>query len=99
MHKKEASRLFKALSDESRLRIVKILYDKGTMCACKLLEIVDCGQPTLSHHMSVLVQSGLVVAVKDGKWIHYTCNKELVDLLMGFFSTPCACVEKQYGNE
>ena len=94
MHKEEASKLFKVLSDESRVKIVKVLYHRDELCACKLLEVVNCCQSTLSHHMSVLTESNLVIPRKDGKWVHYRCNKELVDQLMSFIQTPCGCVGK-----
>lgn len=94
MHKEEVSKLFKVLSDESRLKIVKTLYHNEELYACKLLDVVDRVQSTLSHHMSILVESGLVNARKESKWIHYSINKELVDELMGFIATPCKCTFK-----
>ena len=72
MHKTEAAELFKVLSDESRLKICKMLYHNDSLCACDLLEMVECKQATLSHHMKVLTDSGLVNSTKDGKWMHYT---------------------------
>lgn len=94
MHKKEASYLFKALSDESRVKIVKKLYHNEELCACKILEFVDCLQPTLSHHLSILVDSGLLYSRKDGKWTYYKANKEMIDELMAFIKTPCKCEEE-----
>lgn len=91
MHKQEASILFKALGDESRVKIVKVLYNKGEICACKLLDIVECKQATLSHHLKVLSNLELITCRKDGKQRLYSCNKELVDELMSFVSTPCGC--------
>lgn len=93
MHKKEASDLFKLLGDENRVKICKFLYNKGEMCACELLKIVDCKQATLSHHMNLLVKSNLVFARENGKWVHYTINKELLLELMNFFSSPCQCTK------
>ena len=91
MHKQEASYLFKALSDETRVKIVKKLYHNDELCACKILEFVDCSQPTLSHHLSLLVSSGLINSRKEGKWTYYKANKEKIDELMAFISTPCCC--------
>ena len=100
MHKEEASQLFKALGDESRLKIVRALYHEGELCACKLLAKVECGQPTLSHHMTILIESKLVTATKVGKWVHYTCNKDTVDSLLGYIQQPaCGYGGKQNGNE
>ncbi|MDD2532405.1 MAG: metalloregulator ArsR/SmtB family transcription factor [Candidatus Methanomethylophilaceae archaeon] len=73
--------IFKALSDRNRLRIVSMLAE-GEMCACKLLENLSVSQPTLSHHMGVLIRSGLVEGRKDGQWMHYSLNKSRIDILV-----------------
>lgn len=65
----------KALGDSNRLKIVKILSD-GEKCGCKLLEAFEITQPTLSHHMKILCECGLVDSRKDGKWSHYSLNCE-----------------------
>lgn len=95
MHKSEAALLFKALSDESRVKICKMLYHNDSLCACNLLEMVDCKQATLSHHMKVLTECGLVDSNKDGKWMHYSLNKTLLNELMSFISEPCKCTKKK----
>jgi len=69
------ARIFKAFSDENRLTILRLLHS-GEKCACKLQEALAISQPTLSHHMRVLLDAGLVNARKDGKWIHYSLNSE-----------------------
>ena len=63
--------IFKALGDENRIRILKMLYS-GEKCACKLLEELNISQPTLSHHMKILCDVGIVTGRKEGKWIHYS---------------------------
>lgn len=80
---KEGALLFKAISDENRLRIIEILK-KGTTCACKLLEKFNITQPTLSYHMKILVDCGLVFCDKDGKWCNYTLNYEKLEQLSYF---------------
>ncbi|MDY0214426.1 MAG: metalloregulator ArsR/SmtB family transcription factor [Bacilli bacterium] len=75
----------KALSDETRFLIVSKLKNVNELCACKLLEIVECNQSTLSHHMKILVDSGLVVARKEWKWVHYSLSKEKINELINFF--------------
>ena len=65
----------KALGDSNRLEIVKMLSD-GEKCGCKLLEKFEITQPTLSHHMRILVDCGLVNDRKEGKWHHYSLNCE-----------------------
>ena len=66
----------KALGDPNRMEIVKMLSDQEK-CGCKLLEKFDITQPTLSHHMKILVDSGLVNDRKEGKW-HYYSTVEFV---------------------
>ena len=72
---KKVSTIFKALCDENRVRILALLK-RGEKCACKLLEALDIVQPTLSHHMKILCDSGLVVSRKEGKWMHYSLSRE-----------------------
>ena len=67
--------IFKALSDENRLKILELLRG-GERCACKLLEEMGIGQSTLSHHMRILCASGVVVGRREGKWVHYSISEE-----------------------
>lgn len=76
--------VFKALADETRLRIVHMLLD-GQLCACKILENFNITQPTLSYHMKILTESGLVTGVRDGAWIKYNINKERLNEIKEFF--------------
>lgn len=69
----ENARVFKAFCDETRLMVLELLQS-GEKCACILLEKVDVGQSTLSHHMKILVESGVVSARKDGKWTYYSIS-------------------------
>lgn len=62
-----------ALGNENRTRIVQYLAG-GEMCACQLLAHFQISQPTLSNHMKILRQAGLVSARQDGKWQHYSLN-------------------------
>lgn len=64
----ETARVFKALCDLNRLMILKLLRH-GEMCACQLLEELNIGQPTLSHHMKSLCGSGVVHCRRKGKWM------------------------------
>ena len=81
MNTEEAVRAFKALGDENRLRIVGIVAERGDVCACRLLDELDMTQPTLSHHMKLLRDSGVVKARKEGRWMHYSLNREVVGAL------------------
>lgn len=81
----EIAKIFKVLSDESRIKVVLELMKTDELCACKLLELVDCRQSTLSHHMKLLVDSGIVNSRKDWKWTHYSINKERINEIEGIF--------------
>lgn len=81
MNTEEAVRAFKALGDENRLRIVGIVAERGDVCACRLLDELDMTQPTLSHHMKLLRDSGVVKARKEGRWMHYSLDREAVGAL------------------
>lgn len=70
-----STRIFKAFCDEKRLNILKLLQS-GEKCACSLLEELDIGQSTLSHHMRILCDSGVVTARKQGKWSYYSINEQ-----------------------
>lgn len=63
-------RLAKALSDENRLRALMAL-DRGELCACRIIEMLDVAPSTLSAHMAVLQRAGLVNVRKEGRWRHY----------------------------
>jgi len=68
------ARIFKAMGDENRLTILTLLHT-GERCACRIQEALNISQPTLSHHMRILLDAGLVNARKDGKWIYYSLNE------------------------
>ncbi len=70
---KAEARRFKALCDENRLHILEILQN-GEVCACKLVEALPMGQSTLSYHMKILCESGIVESRQAGKWTHYSIS-------------------------
>jgi ArsR family transcriptional regulator len=67
--------IFKALSDETRLRIIKLLED-GELCVCDITAALDMVQPKVSFHLSTLKEAGLIKDRKSGKWIHYSLNEK-----------------------
>lgn len=93
--------LFKALSDPNRLMIIDML-SRGEMCACHILEAFEISQPTLSHHMKTLCDSDLVKSRREGKWMHYTLNDEVIRSLRAFLaetttsSESCICKGETY---
>ena len=72
---KERAKIFKAFCDENRLQILDMLKS-GEKCACKLVEELDISQSTLSHHMKILCDSGVVRGRKEGKWVHYSIDEK-----------------------
>lgn len=80
----DAAMMFKALSDETRLKIIDMV-SCAELCACDILEEFELTQPTLSYHMKILTDSGLVNARKDGTWTRYTLNTESANALKEFF--------------
>ena len=78
-------KIIKALSDVNRMLLVQTLT-KGEMCACKILEKFNIKQPTLSHHMKILSECGLVVSRKEGKWMHYSLNTDRIEQFQNFIS-------------
>lgn len=71
---KKNAKILKAFCDEQRLAILELLQE-GEKCACELLDKLDITQPTLSHHMKILCDSGIVAGRKDGKWMHYSISE------------------------
>ena len=71
---KELSKVFKALSDETRLRIVK-LFENGELCVCHIVAAVDMSQSRISFHLKILKEAGLVKDRREGKWMHYRLNE------------------------
>ena len=71
----ERAKVFKALCDERRQRILELLRG-GEKCACVLMEQMEMPQSSLSYHMKILCDSGVVNARKEGKWTHYSISEE-----------------------
>jgi DNA-binding transcriptional ArsR family regulator len=79
---KKNSRFFKALSDEKRLRIVKLLMVKE-MCICELMICLYMTQPNISHHIQILENVGIVNRTKKGKWVYCSlANKKQAENLI-----------------
>ncbi|QAT39771.1 metalloregulator ArsR/SmtB family transcription factor [Clostridium sp. JN-9] len=99
----ENSKIIKALSDANRLKIIDIL-SCGEKCACEILQHFDFTQPTLSHHMKVLMDCGLVNCTKEGLWSNYSlnttnCNKLILFLMSIVTDTDeCICKDKSKCN-
>ncbi len=82
----EAARVHKALSDETRLKILAYLQS-GELCVCELLEVLDMPQSTVSHHLFLLQNAGLIRSRKQGRWVLYSRNTDV--------SSPAASFEHE----
>lgn len=78
-----ATAVFRALGDESRMRIL-LLLDKNELCATELLESVGVVQSTLSHHMKVLAEADIVACRREGKKVYYSIRKETMERVAGW---------------
>ena len=74
LHKKNAT-VFKAFCDEKRLVILELLRS-GEKCACVLIDQMEIGQSSLSYHMKILCESGVVESRQNGKWTHYRLSEQ-----------------------
>jgi ArsR family transcriptional regulator len=81
----ELANLFKALGDATRLEIVGLLAGANReLCACELEARFDLSQPTVSHHLRVLREAGIVSAQRRGTWVHYALRPEVRGRLRAF---------------
>ena len=81
----EAVSRYRALGDETRLRILQMLVG-SEVCVCDLAGELEIAQPLLSHHLKALREAGLVQARRDGRWMHYSLDAEVVEDLGGTLS-------------
>jgi len=70
-------KIFKALSDKNRVRIVKMLEGKE-LCVCEITEILNLAPSTVSKHLSILKDANLILDTKVGKWVNFKLNDELM---------------------
>ena len=87
------ARWFHALSDETRLRIVDRLSD-GEKCVCDLTDLLDAAQSRLSFHLKTLKDAGILKDRREGRWVYYSLNSEVVEDLEHFICSLTACCRK-----
>src|SRR6267143_6295047 len=80
-----AAQLFHALSDQTRLEIVRLL-SHGERCVCELQNVLDAAQSRLSFHLKTLKDAGLVSDRREGRWIYYALKREALDEIAEFAS-------------
>ncbi|MGI5906623.1 MAG: ArsR/SmtB family transcription factor, partial [Candidatus Pararuminococcus gallinarum] len=97
----EYTKVFKALGDPKRAMIVDML-SCGELCACNILEKFEMSQSTLSHHMKILCESGIVKGREEGKWTYYSLDDDTISKVKQFFcaitSNKENCICKEISN-
>ena len=68
----DLARVFAALADPVRLRLLSLIADAGEVCSCDLMEPLGKSQPTVSHHTKALADAGLITGEKEGRWVWWT---------------------------
>ncbi|MEU3952413.1 metalloregulator ArsR/SmtB family transcription factor [Streptomyces achromogenes] len=86
----DLARVFKALGDPVRLRLLSMIASKagGEVCVCDLTPAFDLSQPTISHHLKLLRQAGLIDCERRGTWVYYWLLPETTDRLAGLLTRP-----------
>ncbi|MFE4700779.1 ArsR/SmtB family transcription factor [Streptomyces sp. NPDC056738] len=85
----ELAKLFKALGDPVRLRLLSMIASRagGEVCVCDLTPAFDLSQPTISHHLKLLRQAGLIDCERRGTWVYYWALPATLDRLAAFLKT------------
>lgn len=87
----ELAKVFKALGDPVRLRLMSMIASRGEggeVCVCELTPAFELSQPTISHHLKLLRQAGLIDCERRGTWVYYWVLPGVLDRLAGFLTTP-----------
>jgi ArsR family transcriptional regulator, arsenate/arsenite/antimonite-responsive transcriptional repressor len=87
------ARWFHALSDETRLQIIDRLSE-GEHCVCDLTDLLETGQSRLSFHLKTLKDAGILKDRREGRWVYYSLNPEVVEKLEQFVSGLKACCRR-----
>ncbi len=82
----EVAVMFKALGDPVRLRLVSLIAGRAEVCVCDLTGEFSVGAPTISHHLRVLREAGLVTSERRGTWVYYSVRREALDRLAGLLT-------------
>ncbi|MEU8753422.1 ArsR/SmtB family transcription factor [Streptomyces chartreusis] len=89
----ELAKVFKALGDPVRLRLLSMIASRGEggeVCVCELTPAFDLSQPTISHHLKLLRQAGLIDCERRGTWVYYWVLPAALDRLATFLTAPTA---------
>lgn len=91
---KKVIKILKALSDESRIRIVNLLKAKSGVCVCEITEIINLSQPTISSHLKKLEEAGIITFRKDGLWVNYYLSEGMDNESRGLIDLIIKIIEK-----
>lgn len=67
-------RIMKALSDETRVRMMKVLLERESLCVCEVMQALEIGQPRASKNLKILKDAGFLKDRKEGLWVHYSVD-------------------------
>ncbi|MBQ0828603.1 ArsR/SmtB family transcription factor [Streptomyces tagetis] len=86
----ELAKVFKALGDPARIRLLSMIASRagGEICVCDLTPAFDLSQPTISHHLKLLKQAGLITSERRGTWVYYRLVPETTDRLAAILTRP-----------
>jgi len=87
------TKILKALSDENRIRIICLLNTKKDTCVCELREVIGLSQPTVSSHLKVLENAGLISYRKEGQWVNYYINQNLDVNTLNIINNTIDCLK------
>nr|WP_235529256.1 MULTISPECIES: metalloregulator ArsR/SmtB family transcription factor [unclassified Phycicoccus] len=96
----ELAHRFKALGDPTRVRLVSLIAAApgAEACICDLTEPVGLSQPTVSHHMKILADAGLVRREQRGRWAYFTVQREALDALARTLGEPATAAPRRSGG-
>ncbi|MCT2546809.1 helix-turn-helix transcriptional regulator [Streptomyces atratus] len=96
----DLAKVFKALGDPVRLRLLSMIAsrDGGEVCVCDLTPAFDLSQPTISHHLKLLKQAGLIDSERRGTWVYYRLLPETTDQLAAALTRPTAHATEPAGT-
>jgi ArsR family transcriptional regulator len=86
----ELAQVFKALADPVRLRLVSLIgaHEGGEVCVCELTDAFDLTQPTISHHLKVLREAGIIGSERRGTWVYYRLEPAALERMGALLSAP-----------
>ena len=86
------AQVFKALGDPVRLRLVSLIgaHQGGEVCVCDLTEAFDLTQPTISHHLKVLREAGIITSERRGTWVYYRLEPAALERMAALLTVPAS---------